>query len=266
MTTMEPSCARTRRHKWSNGTGGPGASCVGCGKPWVGRGGYRVKGQKVTTPNLPTQKVVMPPPPPAYAVNLDPLRDRVSHPPMFASRPSPPSAATERRRALWSQLAGLSTVGDDDGPSEYTGADSDTDYRPPPATDVQPAPSAVVAPPPDDSLWRMAGSLLTGGYVAALAKVMKSRGYIANDPDPAAVERMEKGIAAQLARWFPDTALTPGKEIVVGAVFIGAGMCLGAQPDPEAQQRRKQPVTDAPAVDTSTLAPTPQTITPDSRD
>lgn len=98
------------------------------------------------------------------------------------------------------------------------------------------SPTPVAPVVPDDSVWKLASSFLAAGYVAGIARFMKARGKVANEPSDEAIARMEKGMTAQLAKWFPDSQLTPGKEIVVGAIFVAGGMCLNAKDDPNAKK------------------------------
>ena len=121
---------------------------------------------------------------------------------------------------------------------------------PPPSTFVPAAPDTPEPLPPEGPTWcKSAGRRLAALFVAstewAMEKAAKRR---ANDPDDDDVDAFGEAMGQQLGMWFPDSELSPAKQLMISGSFIVGAMWIGAEKIPPKKEtiidEAKQP--DAP--------------------
>lgn len=129
------------------------------------------------------------------------------------------------------------------------------------------SPAPTPAAPPKAKGWcKPAGKRLADLFVAAcefgIEKLARRK---PNEPDDDDVDDFGEAMGQQLAIWFPDTEMTPGKQLMLSGAFIAGAMCIGAEklpPEPkklhglDAQKNGAAGPSAAPAA-SSTSAETP---------
>jgi len=91
-------------------------------------------------------------------------------------------------------------------------------------------------------LWPLVGRMGATAYVSVVSWSCVRAGRVPNDVDREHTEMFADGLAQQLRIWFPDTALTPLKQVFVAGVFIAGGAWIGAEKMiPEQQQQEPAP-------------------------
>jgi hypothetical protein len=101
-------------------------------------------------------------------------------------------------------------------------------------------------------------------FVAACDVAIEAAGRRANDPDDEDVRDFGLALGQQLAIWFPDTALTPFKQMIVSGAFIVGEMSIGSEKLPKKPPSIAKPQTEEnpspigvnDAVTTEALRPT----------
>jgi hypothetical protein len=86
--------------------------------------------------------------------------------------------------------------------------------------------------PPPKGWCKQAGKRLTTVFVAGTEWALEKFHRKANEPDEDDVDEFAKGLGQQLAVWFPDTAMTPGKTMLLAGGFIVAEMAIGSEKIP----------------------------------
>lgn len=89
--------------------------------------------------------------------------------------------------------------------------------------------STPPAAPPPSGWTRSAGKRLAQLFVATTDFALEKMRRRANEPDDDDVEDFGVAMGAQLAVWFPDTAMTPAKQLMLSGAFIVGGMCIGSE-------------------------------------
>jgi hypothetical protein len=86
----------------------------------------------------------------------------------------------------------------------------------------------------------------------AMEKAAKRR---ANDPDDDDVDAFGEAMGQQLGMWFPDSELSPAKQLMISGSFIVGAMWIGAEKIPP----KKETIIDAPKADPSNGVPAADT-------
>lgn len=79
-----------------------------------------------------------------------------------------------------------------------------------------------------------------------------------NEPDEDDEDDFARALGSQLAIWFPDSALTPGKQLIMSGAFIAGTMCIGSEklpPPPPALSGVKEQKANGATASTSDAAP-----------
>lgn len=139
------------------------------------------------------------------------------------------------------------------------GADPLTAAPPTPQASTSPPAAAPSAPlPPATPGWcKSAGKRLAKLFEATVDFALEKMRREANEPDDDDVDDFGEAMGAQLAIWFPDTAMTPAKQLMLSGSFIVGGMCIGSKklpPEPPKLLGVKNGTTDAAAASTAARA------------
>lgn len=124
---------------------------------------------------------------------------------------------------------------------------------PSPNTDEPTRPVALEPLPPPKGWCKQAGRRLATVFVAGTEWALEKFHRRANDPDDDDVDEFGKAMGQQLAVWFPDTAMTPAKAMLLAGTFIVAEMSIGSEKIP-----RKETITPTKALPPPAPAPAPK--------
>ncbi len=110
---------------------------------------------------------------------------------------------------------------------------------------IRPAPEEPPAPRKSGNTWcGSAGRRLARVFVAATDWGIERLGRRANEPEDEDVDDFGRALGEQLGRWFPDTELTPIKQMILSGALITGAMWTGA----EKIEKKKPANTNAPEV------------------
>ncbi len=146
---------------------------------------------------------------------------------------APPASSEGKPRdvvqeATSSAVAPLGTAAPSPAPSVASGA---------PAA-APPSKSAEPDPFPEAKGWcKSAGKRLTQVFIAATVAAIDALGREPNEPDEDDEEAFAEAMGSQLAIWFPDSALTPAKQLMLSGSFIAGSMWIGAKKKPKPPPR-----------------------------
>lgn len=103
---------------------------------------------------------------------------------------------------------------------------------PPPGPALPPPPDTLEPLPPEVPTWcKSAGKRFAQLFVAAndwAAEKLKPKRKL-NDPDDDDVEAFGKSAGDSLAHWFPDSELSPVKQMLISGAFITGAMWIGSE-------------------------------------
>lgn len=228
---MPGACAQ-RRHRWARNPPTPGTRCTKCEAVFHQKKGAAAGAPTDGTSTDPQNPIVAPP-----ATNAPASRYHT------IGTAGPISEA--RAGALRAALARFAP------PPPH--AEDDLEIEP-----AAPAPRGWT---------RMAGPKIATVFVAASEAAIEKLGRRANEPADADLDEFGEALSAQLARWFPDSELSPGKQCLILGAAIVSEMWIGAEkltPEERARKRlaplpvRPVPVAAAaPAADTPRPPPPP---------
>jgi hypothetical protein len=111
--------------------------------------------------------------------------------------------------------------------------------------------AAAPAAPAPTGWTKPAGRLVTKGFVGLVDIILDAAGREANDPDDDDVAEFGKAMGQQLGIWFPDAAMTPGKQLLISGTSIVGGMCIGSKKKPKPEPATEGAKSEAPANGTT---------------
>lgn len=190
-------------------------------------------------------------------------------PPGKKSAAAKPAAAAARKKqlhageAVSARLAATlgaaaptpAPLGAQGGPGAAPGGEP----SPPPAATLVPAVPDTLEPiAPETPTWcRSAGKRLAKVFVAGTEFALEKFGREANEPDDDDVDDFGGAVGRQLAVWFPDSELTPAKQMMLSGSLIVGAMCIGSKKIPPKREtigtddKPDAPSNGAPAADTT---------------
>jgi hypothetical protein len=101
------------------------------------------------------------------------------------------------------------------------------------APDEEKAAPGRSAPPLKAKGWcKSAGKRLAKLFVAGTEFALEKMHRKANEPDDDDVDDFGEALGAQMTVWFPDTELTPAKQLLLAGAFIVGEMAIGSEKIP----------------------------------
>ena len=124
-------------------------------------------------------------------------------------------------------------------------------------TGATPDDTSTPAPPAEPTGWcKQAGKRLAKLFVVSTEWAIEQFDRIPGEPDEDDVDEFGRAMGRQMAVWFPDTALTPGKQLIIAGAFIAAEMgATSKKLPPPAKPRQLASVSPLPRSESPAPAP-----------